>query len=117
MFRLAPLPTSNDRSPWPGPGTPVAVKIDLEDHSLRLEVWNVMPLDEPQVPGEPATNGERPGHGLAGMRERVSLLRGRRFAGEVEDGFFLVSATLPSTNMPLRWRAGRAVHPTGRLPP
>lgn len=77
------------------PGTPIAVKIDLEDHSLRLEVWNVMPLDEPQVPGEPATNGERPGHGLAGMRERVSLLGGRLFAGEAEDGFSLVSATLP----------------------
>ena len=77
------------------PGAPVAVTIDLEDHSLRLEVWNVMPLDEPQEPGEPATNGERPGHGLAGMRERVSLLGGRLFAGEAQGRYFLVSATLP----------------------
>jgi signal transduction histidine kinase len=77
------------------PGAPVAVKIDLEDHSLRLEVWNVMHPGVPQVPGEPAANGERPGHGLAGMRERVSILGGRLFAGEAEGGFFLVSATLP----------------------
>jgi len=44
---------------------------------------------------EPATNGERPGHGLAGMRERVSLVGGRLFAGEAEGRYFLVSATLP----------------------
>jgi signal transduction histidine kinase len=77
------------------PGTPVAVKVDLEDHSLRLEVWNVMPPGTPQAPGAPAADGERPGHGLAGMRERVSLLGGRLFAGEAEGGLFLISATLP----------------------
>jgi signal transduction histidine kinase len=77
------------------PGAPVAVKIDREDHSLRLDIWNVMTLGASEAANGQAANGDRPGHGLAGMRERVSLLGGHLYAGPAEEGCFLVSATLP----------------------
>jgi signal transduction histidine kinase len=42
------------------------------------------------------TNGDGlPGHGLIGMRERVSLYGGRLEAGPSEAGGFLVTARLP----------------------
>jgi signal transduction histidine kinase len=49
-------------------------------------------------PGQPAASSEdglSGGHGLAGMRERVTLYRGRVDAGPLPDGGFRVHACLP----------------------
>lgn len=39
--------------------------------------------------------GERDGHGLTGMRERVAMLGGELYTGDREGGGFLVDASLP----------------------
>jgi signal transduction histidine kinase len=44
----------------------------------------------------PAADGAGPGHGLAGMRERVALLGGSLTAGPAPGGGFVVSAVLPT---------------------
>ena len=48
-----------------------------------------------QMPAEATESARTPGHGLAGMRERVSLLRGEMEAGPRPDGGFAVHARLP----------------------
>jgi signal transduction histidine kinase len=42
-------------------------------------------------------NGRRLGHGLSGMRERVTLLDGTFSAGPTPEGGFEVAAELPIT--------------------
>jgi signal transduction histidine kinase len=51
----------------------------------------------PGVPSAPAGDARGPGHGLAGMHERVAMLGGSLSAGPVGDGWFVVSAVLPLT--------------------
>jgi signal transduction histidine kinase len=80
------------------PGAAVNVLVDAEPPLVRLKIRN----------GPPATTGHRPmavarlaaanghGHGLAGMRERVTLLGGTFSAGPVPDGGFEVAAELPA---------------------
>jgi signal transduction histidine kinase len=46
-------------------------------------------------PQAPLADGERPGHGLIGMRERVAMAGGELRAGPTEDGGFEVFARLP----------------------
>ena len=72
-------------------GAAVRVKIDRESQTLRLEIVNG-PATEPVPAGSTA---QRPGHGLAGMRERVNLLGGSLAAGPAGEGGFVVSAVLP----------------------
>ncbi|MFJ5076328.1 sensor histidine kinase [Streptomyces sp. NPDC088553] len=77
------------------PGGTVRVRIthDHERDHTRVRVVNALP-----VPGPPPV---RPigGHGLAGLRERVTVLGGTLWAGPYEDGFH-VSATLPHRATP-----------------
>jgi signal transduction histidine kinase len=47
-----------------------------------------------------AHNGDGPGYGLAGMRERVELHGGTFEAGRREEGGFIVKATLPVETVP-----------------
>ena len=47
-----------------------------------------------------AANGQRRGHGLAGMRERVTLLGGTFSAGPAPGGGFEVAADLPTGERP-----------------
>lgn len=68
-----------------GAGT-VKVRLTFEDHGLGLTVAN--PVSE--TIGPPS----RTGHGLVGMRERVSLMGGRLDAAAV-DGVFRVQAVIP----------------------
>jgi len=65
--------------------TRVRVLLDFEDDRLGVKVHDDGP---PQVPGPP-------GHGLAGMRERVAVLNGHLDAGPLPGGGFEVAARLP----------------------
>jgi signal transduction histidine kinase len=70
-------------------GAPVEVSVDHVADTITLQVTN-----GPGVPAEPRANGHAPGHGLAGMRERVELLGGSLSAEPAPDGGF---ADLPSS--------------------
>src|SRR5262249_27455672 len=72
------------------PGAAVIVSVNQDSGAVLLRVAN--------GPGEspgPSRNGQGPGHGLAGMRERVALLGGSLSAGPAPGGGFVVSAVLP----------------------
>jgi signal transduction histidine kinase len=69
------------------PGAAVTVSVDHDADAVLLRVAN--------GPGGPARNEHEPGHGLTGMRERVTLLRGSLSAGPAPDGGFVVSVVLP----------------------
>ncbi len=71
-------------------GAEVTVSVNTAAGTVVLRVAN--------GPGKPAAKieaGPRVGQGLAGMRERVTLLGGSLSAGPAPDGGFLVSAVLP----------------------
>ena len=72
------------------PGSPVCVTVSDDAHALRLQVSN-----GPSASPEPPLTSKRPGHGLAGMRERVNLLGGSLSAEPAPDGGFAVNAVLP----------------------
>jgi len=81
------------------PGTAVIVSVNLGAAKIALRVANG-PAGASRANGaadavDPAGSGRRPGHGLAGMRERVALLGGSMSAGPTPDGGFAVSAVLP----------------------
>ena len=61
------------------PGAAVTVSVDHDADAVLLRV----------------ANGPGPGHGLAGMRERVALPGGSLAAGPASGGGFVVSAVLP----------------------
>jgi signal transduction histidine kinase len=65
--------------------TRVRVMLAFEDDRLSVTVHDD---GQPQVPGPP-------GHGLAGMRERVAVLNGHLDAGPLPGGGFEVAARLP----------------------
>ncbi|MEV0595413.1 sensor histidine kinase [Nonomuraea cavernae] len=69
------------------PGATVAVDLARDDHDLRLRVAN--------GPGETPGGAPGAGQGLAGMRERATLLGGVLEAGPTKDGGFQVAARLP----------------------
>jgi signal transduction histidine kinase len=72
------------------PGAEVAVSVDHDVGSITLRVAN-----GPGRTARPGGNGHRPGHGLAGMRERVALLGGSLSAVPAPGGGFVVCAVLP----------------------
>ena len=71
------------------PGAAVTVGIAYEPRLLRIRV-----TDDGAVTGPPDTTPAG-GHGLVGMRERVTMLGGELTAGRDGDGGFVVSAALP----------------------
>jgi signal transduction histidine kinase len=71
-------------------GAPVTVSVRRDADAVTLRVAN-----GPQTSAQPHANGQRPGHGLAGMRERAELLGGSLSAGPAPDGGFVVAAVLP----------------------
>jgi signal transduction histidine kinase len=71
-------------------GAEVTVSVDTAASAVVLRVAN-----GPGKPAGQADAGRRSGHGLTGMRERVSLLGGSLWAGPAPDGGFVVSAVLP----------------------
>jgi signal transduction histidine kinase len=87
-YRIVQEALSNARRH--APGAPVAVSVDHTADAVTLQVTN-----GPGTPALPRANGNPPGHGLAGMRERAGLLGGSLSAGPAPDGGFAVSAVLP----------------------
>jgi len=105
------------------PGAAIAVSVDLDSTNVVLSVANgpadpgnatgasqaggatgasgtanaadAQSANEPDRNGHRPSDGHRPGHGLAGMRERVALLGGSLSAAPTPDGGFVVSAVLP----------------------
>ncbi|MEV6868336.1 sensor histidine kinase [Streptosporangium subroseum] len=69
------------------PGSTVSVKITRSGAELHLQVANDAGRPSPTEPGHV-------GHGLIGMRERVSMLGGSLWAGPVGSGF-AITAILP----------------------
>lgn len=78
-----------------GTGTGIRVRAAVREGRLRLEVTNpaVAPADPGGLPG-------RRGHGLAGIEERVGLLRGEMSAGPARDGRWRVDVDLPLRSSP-----------------
>ncbi len=73
-------------------GAPVTVSVDHDGDAVTVRVANGCQDPARQ---QARVNGHRPGHGLAGMRERAELLGGSLSAGPAPDGGFVVSAVLP----------------------
>lgn len=73
------------------PGAWVHVVVERDPDNLRLDILNGPPTADREV----ALDSGRPGHGLAGMRERVALLGGSLSAEPNILGGFAVSAVLP----------------------
>jgi signal transduction histidine kinase len=88
-YRIVQESLSNAGQHAPGAAVRVALGQDASAISLRV-------VNGPAAQPGPAPDGSpRPGHGLAGMRERVVLLGGSLTAGPAPDGGFVVSAVLP----------------------
>jgi signal transduction histidine kinase len=91
-YRIVQESLTNASQHAPGAAVTVSVERTVQaDHrdSIVLRVAN-----GPGRPANPARAGQ-PGHGLAGMRERVSLLGGELSAAAAPDGGFVVSAEIP----------------------
>ena len=69
------------------------VVIDRDTDGLRLDIVNGPPTTRDEIAREPT----RPGHGIAGMRERVALIQGSLSVEPNILGGFVVSAVLPLT--------------------
>jgi signal transduction histidine kinase len=70
---------------------PVGVTLCWTHHPQALQ------LTIDNTPGRAAGPAGRAGHGLAGMRERVTALGGLFTAGPLPGGGYRVAATLPLT--------------------
>ena len=88
-----------------GPGTRATVRLDYGTDALTVEV-----ADDGR--GAAAATADGPGHGLAGMRQRVSVSGGTVTAGPRPGGGYAVTAHLPYD--PLRYDAPPAGASTAR---
>jgi signal transduction histidine kinase len=73
------------------PGAPVAVRIDYGDRELGITVANAPP-ESHDPPHDPPPGS---GYGLAGLRERLTLVDGVLTAGPAPDGGWRVRAIVP----------------------
>jgi signal transduction histidine kinase len=80
------------------PGAAISVAVAVEPQLVLLKISNGPPAAARNGATAPATtvNGRGHGHGLAGMRERVTLLGGTFSAGPTQGGGFEVAAVLPA---------------------
>lgn len=75
------------------PGSAVSMRISRSGAELHIHVENDARRRSPAAPEHAGEPGHR-GHGLIGMRERVSMLGGKLWTGPVGTGF-AVTAILP----------------------
>ncbi len=75
------------------PGCSVTVDIGRDDRQLRIDVTNGPGTSAAATPA----HHHRAGHGIIGMRERVTLLGGSLSALPTADSGFIVTATIPLT--------------------
>jgi signal transduction histidine kinase len=75
------------------PGARVTVQVRYAEEQLRLAVRNTPPTGRPSA----ALAGSGSGLGIAQLRQRVELVRGRLRAGPSPDGGFSVETTLPAS--------------------
>lgn len=87
-YRIVQESLTNCRRHAAGAAAEVVIRYDLNTVEVRIE------SEAPRVPGAPAEGG----HGLIGMRERVSLYGGTLRAGPRPGGGFSVLARLPRGN-------------------
>jgi signal transduction histidine kinase len=76
------------------PGAAISVGVEVEPPAVRLKISNGPPAAARN--GATARTTTASGHGLAGMRERVTLLGGTFTAGPAPGGGFEVAAELPA---------------------
>ncbi|GII33611.1 two-component sensor histidine kinase [Planotetraspora mira] len=89
LYRVVQEALSNARRH--APGAPVRVELRHAADQVRVTVDN----DPPPRPVRPVPAGS--GYGLAGMRERMAIVRGELAAAPRPDGGFTVSAAVPVT--------------------
>lgn len=89
-YRIVQEAVSNALRHAPGGSIAVSVAADAEAGPIRLSVTNA-----PATRAAAPTRATGPGHGLVGMRERVSLVGGRLEHGPRPDGGYRVHAVLP----------------------
>jgi signal transduction histidine kinase len=75
-----------------GPGATAHVRLHWVDRGLVIEV-----TDDGAGRPDPTTSGLSTGHGLVGLRERVTIVGGRLEAGPVAIGGFRIVVALPKT--------------------
>jgi signal transduction histidine kinase len=73
-----------------GPDASAGIVVRYATDALRIEV-----TDDGSTAGRPHLGEPRTGHGLRGMRERVSVLGGTFEAGQRPEGGFAVKVSLP----------------------
>jgi signal transduction histidine kinase len=78
-----------------GAGLPAMAGAGVLGHSLALAGGGPVPLAESSTPGWSVPDVAGSGHGIIGMRERVSLLGGEFSAGPLPGYGFQVSAHIP----------------------
>jgi signal transduction histidine kinase len=80
------------------PGAAISVTVDVQHAAVLMKIFNGPPTTAPSRDGAsvPAISDRGHGHGLAGMRERVTLLGGTFSAGAAPGGGFEVAAELPT---------------------
>ena len=70
-----------------------AASVQVDHHDGRVEV-----AVRDDGSGSDGEEGMKPGHGIAGMRERAEALGGKLTAGALSGGGFVVTASLPVTS-------------------
>ena len=86
VYRIVQEALTNARS-HAGPTAAVHISAHVDERTVQIEV-----TDDGSTP-QPSPHGD--GHGLLGLRERVSLYGGQFDAGALPDGGFQVRARLP----------------------
>jgi signal transduction histidine kinase len=88
------------------PGREIGLRLDYQDHAVRLTVANDLNGGAPGPADAPALRTIDGGYGLTGMRERLRLLRGGLDAGP-RGKQWVVTADLPLDPSPESQRAER----------